>query len=136
MKYEYNAVPLGHESAEHALQLDALGAEGWELVSVDNGVAYFKRAIAHAECTPCSFEDADAESYINSHSRDLKPIGLNFKWTPNAMHGYPVEIQANLPPTQSIAPDTLPEYHRQAADVIRAVVSNAAADEYLNLSRT
>lgn len=27
------------------IDLDKLGQEGWELVSVDNGVAYFKREI-------------------------------------------------------------------------------------------
>lgn len=41
MKWEYKTLDLGLYGYED--KLNKLGTEGWELVSVDNYVAYFKR---------------------------------------------------------------------------------------------
>lgn len=43
MKWEYKTLDLGLYGYED--KLNNLGTEGWELVSVDNYVAYFKRPI-------------------------------------------------------------------------------------------
>jgi len=49
MKWEYSVLNLEemqkqfHDSFKS--MLDVNGVEGWELVSVDNGIAYFKRPI-------------------------------------------------------------------------------------------
>jgi hypothetical protein len=52
-KWEYEFVKIKHprlpntptDLADFKLCLMDLGEEGWELVSVDNGVAYFKRLV-------------------------------------------------------------------------------------------
>ncbi len=43
MKWEYKPLDLGLYGYED--KLNKLGIEGWELVSVDNGIAYFKRPL-------------------------------------------------------------------------------------------
>ena len=43
MKWEYRTVDLGLYGYED--KLNKAGTEGWELVSVDNGIAYFKRPL-------------------------------------------------------------------------------------------
>ena len=55
MKWEYTLVSFGNTSGDLAIsmnviqaittRLDKVGLEGWELVSVDNGLAYFKRPL-------------------------------------------------------------------------------------------
>lgn len=44
MKWEYLR-EIADENYLTLPYLNELGANGWELVSVDNGIAYFKRAI-------------------------------------------------------------------------------------------
>lgn len=45
MKWEYKAARVKEDRWDviEIPLLDRLGREGWELVSVDNGIAYFKR---------------------------------------------------------------------------------------------
>lgn len=49
MKWEYEVLALeenhNHTGISYKAMLDTDGNEGWELVSVDNGIAYFKREI-------------------------------------------------------------------------------------------
>jgi len=61
MKWEYHFANIEHPdntTGKHrkAELLNELGTKGWELVSVDNGMAYFKRPIN--ECLPSYFAPA------------------------------------------------------------------------------
>lgn len=45
-KWDYSAFLFTREKLEGAIRaINDLGKQGWELVSVDNGIAYFKRPI-------------------------------------------------------------------------------------------
>ncbi len=45
MKWEYQVFKV-HENLEHReFGFNTLGDEGWELVSVENDIAYFKRPV-------------------------------------------------------------------------------------------
>ncbi len=43
MKWEYKTLDLGFNPDS---KINKFGADEWELVSVDNGIAYFKRPIS------------------------------------------------------------------------------------------
>lgn len=43
MQWEYNLINLTGRASTDCDFLDSLGSDGWELVSVSDGVAYFKR---------------------------------------------------------------------------------------------
>lgn len=45
MKWEYLVTQLNRETFKDEDRLNELGQSGWELVSVDNGIAYFKRPL-------------------------------------------------------------------------------------------
>ncbi len=49
MKWDYNVINLAEMHKEYNLSFKAMlnteGAQEWELVSVDNGIAYFKRPL-------------------------------------------------------------------------------------------
>ena len=46
MRWEYQVLGIVKDNDSANLRrFGAVGAEGWELVSVDNGIAYFKRPI-------------------------------------------------------------------------------------------
>jgi len=48
MKWEYMALSLKGLMGKYSIYnptIDKIGAEGWELVSVDNEIAYFKRPL-------------------------------------------------------------------------------------------
>ena len=42
-KWEYGYIVFGGEDVANREAMDRRGDEGWELVSVDNGIAYFRR---------------------------------------------------------------------------------------------
>lgn len=49
MKWEYLVVEIfGCSPQSQQDQLDAVGAEGWELIAVDQNCAYLKRALSSA----------------------------------------------------------------------------------------
>lgn len=43
LRWEYLIRPLAHMGGNINAYLNVLGAEGWELVAIDEGIAYFKR---------------------------------------------------------------------------------------------
>jgi hypothetical protein len=43
MKWEYTVIPVSDAYSDSEQYFDELGCQGWELVSVDEGIAYFKR---------------------------------------------------------------------------------------------
>lgn len=46
MKFEYRMMRFNSDEPGYlALRFGDLGREGWELISVDNGIAYFKRPV-------------------------------------------------------------------------------------------
>ncbi len=47
MKFEYNYLyPINREGIENSIAvMKDMGRDEWELVSVDNGIAYFKRPL-------------------------------------------------------------------------------------------
>lgn len=46
MKWEYRTMACGCNPFEsRSEKLNRLGVDGWELVTIDNGIAYFKRPI-------------------------------------------------------------------------------------------
>ena len=56
MKWEYKAIIPENDFVPESL-MNELGQEGWELVYVDNGIAYFKRPIVdHAKLSSDVFE--------------------------------------------------------------------------------
>ncbi len=48
-QWEYNVVDVPYPIKNNRTLLDNLGADGWELVSVDDGLAYMKREKKAAE---------------------------------------------------------------------------------------
>lgn len=44
-KWEYNVRWISHYSVAAKTDLDRMGKEGWELVAIDDGVAYTKRML-------------------------------------------------------------------------------------------
>lgn len=44
-RWEYNGLLLSSRARANIIELDNMGNEGWELVTVDAGVAYMKRQL-------------------------------------------------------------------------------------------
>ncbi len=49
MKWEYTVVYLANFELSDIDALNEFGKMGWEMVTVDNGIIYFKRALGLAE---------------------------------------------------------------------------------------
>lgn len=73
MKWQYNIEKISDDPQVVREDLHILGMRGWELVSVDNGVAYFKRPVKVRASPPvlnfCSDPEAskspeDTEAFL------------------------------------------------------------------------
>jgi len=66
-RYEYNVITLiGEVRGQHwEATLNAAGAEGWRLVSVDQGVAYFRRELIESVLTEQLADDILLETRKN-----------------------------------------------------------------------
>lgn len=81
MKWEYSVLNIKEmyemfSGNSYKAMLDANGLEGWELVSVDSGIAYFKRPIESDKMlivNNCSKEEFEAIIQMNK-SRVLEYI--------------------------------------------------------------
>lgn len=57
MKWEYTTYFVSEAPDRVEASFNKLGAMGWELVTIDRGIAYFKRPIQDVELVRSSYKD-------------------------------------------------------------------------------